>query len=173
MHPPSLPLLPLPLPNLHSVLIVFPFINCSLQCLNRIACLHSLLDHGVRPVRCGHDQPVAPYRPFCLLPSCYPCSEKKIMLTYFLSGTRVSLRGVGDQSPTTVVDSGRVARRLGSIAATTGSRASSGPSPSPSPAASAAISSSGSAARSASPGALLSPGTLRPSDQPVCQYHIE
>ena len=143
-------------------------------CLNRIALFYFLLDHGVRPVRCSHDQPVAPYRPFCLLPSYYhySCVEKKVMLTFVLSGTRVSLRGVGHPPSTTVVDSGRVARRRCIAATTTHPRASSGSGSSP--ATSAATSSPGSAAYSASSGALLSsPGTVCSSDKPVCQYHTE
>lgn len=94
--------------------------------------------------------------------------KRKPCLLLSCLGTRISLRGVGDQPSTTVVDSGRVARR-GCIAATTGPRASSSSGPGSSP----ATTSPGPAACSASSGALLSPGTVCPSDEPVCQYHIE
>ena len=165
MHPPSTYILsPIFIPG---ALDLSPSIVL-LSWLNRIALFYFLLDHGVRPVRCGHDQPVAPYCPFCLLPSYYPEPKRILCLLLPCTGTRVSLRGVGDQPSTTVVDSGRVARRGCIAAATTHPRASSGPGSSP------ATSSTGPAARSASSGALLSsPGTVCPSDKPVCQYHIE
>ena len=78
MHPPSTYILsPIFIPGALDVsppIVLFP-------CLNRIALFYFLLDHGVRPVRCGHDQPVAPYCPFCQLPSYYYlCFEKNVML---------------------------------------------------------------------------------------------
>lgn len=79
MHPPStLPLTRLQFPALDFSSSIVLFL-----CLNQITLFHFLQDHGVRQVRCGHDQPVAPYRPFRWLPY-YPYVEKKTMLTSVL-----------------------------------------------------------------------------------------
>ena len=79
MHPPST----LPLTSLHFPALDFSSSIVLFLCLNQINLFHFLQDHGVRQVRCGHDQPVAPYRPFRWLPY-YPCVEKKTHAYFWL-----------------------------------------------------------------------------------------